>query len=86
MAMAKTAAAKAKRDAENSRVKRGRDEESVDELPLFKKVLQLPEPAEVGVRFCKPGKRRHRSVKLDTEDSDTEDSDMSTNSRPTVNR
>jgi hypothetical protein len=35
-------------------------------------VLQLPEPAEVGVRFCKPGRRRHRSAKLDTEDSDTE--------------
>ena len=42
------------------------------------KVLQLPEPAEVGVRFCKPGKRQYRSAKLDTEDSDTEDSDMST--------
>jgi len=24
------------------------------------------------VRFCKPGRRRHRSAKLDTEDSDTE--------------
>ena len=49
------------------------------------KVLQLPEPAEVGVRFCKPDRRRHRSAKLDTEDSDTGDSDMSTSSRPTVN-
>jgi hypothetical protein len=37
MAMAKTAAAKAKRDAEKSKVKRGSDEQSVDELPLFKK-------------------------------------------------
>jgi hypothetical protein len=49
-------------------------------------VLQLPEPAEVGVRFCKPGKRQYHCAKLDTEDSDTEDSDMSTSSRPAVNR
>jgi hypothetical protein len=48
-------------------------------------VLQLPEPAEVGVRFCKLGERQYHSAKLDTEDSDTEDSDMSTSSRPTVN-
>ena len=47
-------------------------------------VIQLPEPAEVGVRFCKLGKRRHRSAKLDTEDSDTADSDMPTSSRPTL--
>jgi hypothetical protein len=50
------------------------------------KVLQLPEPAEVGVRFCKPGKRQYHSDKLDAEDSDTKDSDMSTSSQPTVNR
>jgi hypothetical protein len=49
-------------------------------------VLQLPEPAEVGVRFCKPGKRQYHSDKLDAEDSDTKDSDMSTSSQPTVNR
>ncbi len=44
-------------------------------------VLQLPEPAEVGVRFCKPGKRQYHSDKLDAEDSD-----IPTSSRPTVIR
>ncbi len=44
-------------------------------------VLQLPEPAEVGVRFCKPGKRQYHSAKLDAEDSD-----IPTSSRPTVIR
>ena len=34
------------------------------------KVLQLPEPAEVGVRFCKPGERQYHSAKHDAEDSD----------------
>ncbi len=43
-------------------------------------VLQLPEPAEVGVRFCKPGERQYHCAKHDTEDSD-----VSTSSRPTVN-
>jgi hypothetical protein len=45
------------------------------------KVLQLPESAEVGVRFCKPGEGQNHRAKLDAEDSD-----IPTSSRPTVNR
>ncbi len=33
-------------------------------------IVLLPEFAEVGVRFCKPGKRQYHSAKHDTKDSD----------------
>jgi hypothetical protein len=45
------------------------------------KIVHLPEFTEVGVRFCKPGKRQHRRAKRDTEDSDTLDVSL-----PTANR